>query len=82
LNQPYRSKLQKLFDEDVERLKYFPPKGRILIESYDEAIDRFKLKMERQYRFVANPYRETQQLFFIFQRILEQVEQNIANREA
>jgi hypothetical protein len=44
----------------LDRLKYFPPTGRILIESYDEAIDRFKLKMERPYRFVANPNRERQ----------------------
>ena len=29
-----------------------PTEGRILIESYDEAIDRFKLKMERPYRFL------------------------------
>lgn len=38
INAPYRTKLQKLFDDDIGRLKYFPPTGRILIESYDEAI--------------------------------------------
>ena len=73
--------MQKLFDDDIGRLKYFPATGRILIESYDEAMDRFKLKMERPYRFIANPERETQQLFYIFHKILAQVEKNIAKRE-
>jgi hypothetical protein len=66
INGPFRAKLQQLFDDDIGRLKYFPPTGRILIESYDEAMERFKLKMERPYRFIANPERETQQLFYIF----------------
>jgi hypothetical protein len=47
-----------LFNDDLKRIKTLPYYGRILIESYDEAMERFKLKQERGYRFVANPYRE------------------------
>ncbi len=37
--------------------------------------------MERAYRFVANPVREAQQLMYIFNTLLEQVERNIQRRE-
>lgn len=57
------------------------PTGRQLIETYDDAIERFKLKESRPYRFVVNPKREIQQIFFIYQKILERIEENIAKRE-
>jgi hypothetical protein len=59
VNLPLRNRLQQVFDDDLKRLKHLPATGRILIESYDEAMARFKLKHEREYRFVTNPLRET-----------------------
>lgn len=38
--------------------------------------------MERPYRFLVNPVREMQQLKFLFERIFNQIEANIAKREA
>ncbi len=80
-NEPQRSRLQQLYDDDIDRLMLLPASGRMFIESLDQATERFKLKMERPYRFLANPNREGQQLFFIFQKIFEQVERNILKRE-
>jgi hypothetical protein len=48
----------KLFNDDLERIKDLPGRGRITIESYRDAMNRFELKRERKYRFVANPFKE------------------------
>lgn len=73
--------MQRVFDDDISRLKYMPASGRNLIESYDSAMARFELKQQRQYRFITSPTRERAQLLFMFQRLLSQVEMNIAKRE-
>jgi hypothetical protein len=42
----------------MKRLKDMPGSGRSFIEKYEDAMKRFDIKMERGYRFVANPVRE------------------------
>jgi hypothetical protein len=76
-NEAQRNRLQQLFDSDIEQLRHIPATGRIFLETFEDATKRFDLKMERAYRFVANPVREAQQLMYIFNTLLEQVERNI-----
>lgn len=58
-----------------------PATGRSLIESYDNAMKRFDLKLKRGYRYVANPVREGAQTHFLFMKIWTQIMENIEKRE-
>jgi hypothetical protein len=51
--------LRKLYVDDIKRLKEVRPSGRLFLETYEESMDRFKLKEQKQYRFVAHPFRES-----------------------
>jgi hypothetical protein len=35
------------------------PSGRLFIETFEESMERFKLKEKKSYRFIAHPYRES-----------------------
>lgn len=55
-NSSYRNALRKLYVDDIKRLEIIHPSGRNIIESYDDAEQRFlDLKQKREYRFVTHP---------------------------
>lgn len=64
-NQKYRLKLRKLYLDDLARLRNVEPSGRLFIETYERAQQRFDLKWKRDYRFIAHPKREKDQMKFI-----------------
>jgi hypothetical protein len=55
----------------LKRLKDEPAQGRLYIEPYEEAMERFDIKLKRNYRFVANPLRERMQIFYMYEELLE-----------
>ena len=80
-NQKYRSKLQRLYANDVKRLKTVHHTGRLFIETYQDSEKRFELKQKRDYRFVTHPIREKKEHQFLIQQLIMKVYSNMAERE-
>ncbi|CDW83616.1 UNKNOWN [Stylonychia lemnae] len=81
INMPYRLRLQKLYNNEIIRWGQVPSQGRFMIETYEEAMSRFDLKIERGYSFIISPEREYKNLLMMFQVMLDKMEQNIMKRQ-
>ena len=57
-NQSYRQQLTNFWFGELERVKHMPASGRQFIEEYDTIHTRIDKKLDREYRFVANPKKE------------------------
>ena len=57
-NQSYRDKLTNFWFSELERVKHMPATGRSYIEEYGNIKGRIDKKLDREYRFVANPKKE------------------------
>lgn len=81
-NASYREILMSAYSDELRRVKNMPAQGRSYIESYPNAMKRFELKMERNYRFITNPIREEQFVMNHSIMLMHQIVKNIQEREA
>jgi hypothetical protein len=56
--------------------------GRLYIEPYENIKERFDLKLKKEYRFKVNPLREHIGSITAANMLMQQLEKNIADREA